>query len=62
MSVSAGTRIFHSTVLLAFLALARDRAVTRDELAEVLWAQHLPAHWAGALRGVLSQIRAALVG
>ncbi len=46
--------------VLAFLAL-ENRSVTHDELAELLWGQRPSRHWRGAVRGVLSKIRAALV-
>lgn len=41
----------------AVLVLERHRAVTRDELAYVLWGDELGAHWRGALRGVLTRVR-----
>jgi predicted ATPase/DNA-binding SARP family transcriptional activator len=45
---------------LAYLVLERHRPVPRDELAEVLWGEHLPATWTAALRGVLSRVRSTL--
>lgn len=49
-------------LVLAALALLR-RPVLRDEVAELLWGDTpLPDHWAGAVRGVVSKVRSALVG
>ena len=46
---------------LAALALLH-RPVLRDEIAELLWGDApLPDHWAGAVRGVVSKVRASLV-
>jgi DNA-binding SARP family transcriptional activator len=47
---------------LAFVAvvLAGDRAISRDELAEIVWADGPPATWASALRVAMSKVRAAL--
>lgn len=42
---------------LAFLVSERHRPVTRDELAEVLWGEELPATWEPSLRGVVSRVR-----
>ncbi|MCB0971366.1 MAG: hypothetical protein KDA97_07605 [Acidimicrobiales bacterium] len=49
-------------LVLAFLVLSRDRAVTRDELAEVLWLQELPPRWSATLRTVLGRLRRFLDG
>lgn len=46
--------------VLAYLVLA-ETPVLRDELARLLWGDDLPKHWQGALRGVVSKIRAAFV-
>lgn len=46
---------------LAILVLERHRAVTRHELAHALWGDELGPHWQGALRGVLSRVRDALL-
>ena len=46
-------------LVLAYLLL-EGRTVSRDELAELLWGDEIPTHWAGAVRGVLSKVRAAL--
>lgn len=45
---------------LAYLALA-ERPVDREELADLLWGDHLSDHWKGAVRGVLAKVRSALV-
>ncbi len=45
---------------LVMLALERQRAVNREELAELLWGEDLPDHWPGAVRGVLTKVRAFL--
>lgn len=48
-------------LVLAALALLR-RPVLRDEIADLLWGDTpLPDHWAGAVRGVVSKVRSALV-
>ncbi|MDQ3641242.1 MAG: hypothetical protein M3450_07220, partial [Actinomycetota bacterium] len=44
----------------AYLVLERRRPVPRDELADVLWGEGLPATWSAALRGVLSRLRSTL--
>ncbi|MGI8808524.1 MAG: BTAD domain-containing putative transcriptional regulator, partial [Acidimicrobiales bacterium] len=44
----------------AYLVLERHRPVPRDELADALWEEGLPATWTAALRGVLSRLRATL--
>lgn len=46
--------------VLTALAL-ENRPVSRDELAHLLWGDRLTDHWQGALRGVLSKVRTALV-
>ena len=46
--------------VLALLASERHRSVTRAEIAEVLWSEDLPGHWAGAVRGVVSKLRSFL--
>jgi DNA-binding SARP family transcriptional activator len=38
--------------------LVEARPVERYELGELLWGERLPDHWAGAVRGVLSKVRA----
>jgi DNA-binding SARP family transcriptional activator len=47
-------------VALAYLVTERSRPVDRHELAEVLWAEDLPATWASALRTHLAKLRAVL--
>lgn len=47
------------SAVLARLALSAG-ATTRDELADLLWGEHLSSHWQGALRGVLAKVRASL--
>lgn len=44
----------------AYLVLERERPVPRDELADVLWGEDLPATWTAALRGALSRVRSNL--
>jgi DNA-binding SARP family transcriptional activator len=41
----------------AFLLAERNHAVSRDELAEVLWPGQLPRSWEAAVRGVVSKVR-----
>lgn len=50
-----------AALVLAMLWQER-RAVTRDELAELIWGEdgELSPHWPGAVRGVLSKLRAQL--
>jgi len=45
---------------LAYLVAERHRPVTRDELAEVLWADHLPRSWETSLRGLTLRLRGLL--
>lgn len=42
------------------LVLERHRSVSRSEVADALWDGDLPPHWAGAVRGVISKVRAFL--
>jgi DNA-binding SARP family transcriptional activator/streptogramin lyase len=44
----------------AYLAAQNGRAVPRDELAEVLWREELPATWEKALRVLMTKLRALL--
>src|SRR5919202_4803076 len=45
---------------LAYLVSERHRPVTRDELAEVLWGDDLPASWEQMVRGTVSSLRGLL--
>ena len=47
-------------VVFAMLAGARHRPVPKEELAEALWPEELPASWQAALRGVVTKVRSAL--
>lgn len=58
--VPVAVRGSQPATILAFLALA-EAPVLRDGLAHVLWGDDLPKHWQGALRGVVSKVRAAFV-
>jgi SARP family transcriptional regulator, regulator of embCAB operon len=49
-------------LLVAYLALNRDRPVARNELVEAVWAGELPQSPADALAALLSKARAALGG
>jgi basic membrane lipoprotein Med (substrate-binding protein (PBP1-ABC) superfamily)/DNA-binding SARP family transcriptional activator len=44
----------------AYLAAQHGRAVPRDELAELLWGEELPATWEKALRVMMTKLRALL--
>jgi YVTN family beta-propeller protein len=44
----------------AYLAAQRGRPVPRDELADVLWGEELPATWEKALRVLMTKLRALL--
>ena len=50
--------------LLAFVRLAIDRgqAVSRDELATMLWPDKLPRAWDAALHSIVSKLRVLLAG
>ena len=45
---------------LAYLVSERHRPVTRDELADVLWADDLPRSWETSLRGMALRLRGLL--
>ena len=47
-------------LLFAYLVVAQGRPVPRDELAEALWEQALPATWDKALTVLVSKLRALL--
>ena len=47
-------------LVLAMLALERDRAVPTGELADELWGEDPPRAWDGALRALVSKVRSAL--
>ena len=47
-------------LLFAYLALNRDRTVTRDELVDALWPYDTPAAAASALTVLVSKVRAAV--
>lgn len=49
-------------LVLALLGLNHGRPVRADELAEVLWPEGRASHWEGAIRGVISKLRAFLSG
>src|ERR1700694_1944323 len=48
-------------LLFAYLVAAQGRPVPRDELAEALWGESLPATWDKALTVIVSKLRALLV-
>src|SRR4029078_184266 len=48
-------------ILFAYLAVQHGRACPRDELAELLWGENLPATWEKALRVLTTKLRALLV-
>ncbi len=47
-------------IALAYLVTERDRPVTRDQLAEVLWGDDLPRSWETSLRGMAQRLRGLL--
>jgi len=47
-------------LLFAYLATAPGRAVPRDELAEVVWGEAVPATWDKALSVLVSKLRGVL--
>lgn len=65
VAVEAGTHSAGETGLgrlgrtaLAYLVCERDRPVARDELADALWGEDLPASWEQLLRGLVAKVRA----
>src|SRR5262245_59229290 len=47
-------------ILFAYLVAQKARPVPRDELAELLWGDELPATWEKALRVLMTKLRALL--
>ena len=47
-------------IVFAYLAVQKGRPVPRDELAEMLWGEELPATWEKALRVLMTKLRALL--
>src|SRR4029450_14061855 len=47
-------------ILFAYLAAQHGRPTPRDELAELLWAEELPATWEKALRVLMTKLRTLL--
>ena len=47
-------------IVFAYLAAQNGRPVPRDELAEVLWGEELPATWEKALRVLMTKLRTLL--
>jgi SARP family transcriptional regulator, regulator of embCAB operon len=47
-------------LLVAYLVLNRDHSVSRDELIEATWGEHMPPSTGAALSALLSKIRRAL--
>jgi branched-chain amino acid transport system substrate-binding protein len=47
-------------IVFAYLAAQSGRPVPRDELAELLWGDELPATWEKALRVLMTKLRAVL--
>ena len=47
-------------ILFAYLAAQKGRPVPRDELADLLWGEELPATWEKALRVLMTKLRALL--
>ena len=47
-------------ILFAYLTVQHGRSVPRDELAELLWGENLPATWEKALRVLTTKLRALL--
>jgi DNA-binding SARP family transcriptional activator len=58
--IEAGLPSRQGRLLFAYLALNRDRAVTRDELADALWPYAMPTAAPSALTVLVSKLRAAL--
>lgn len=68
VTVDAGDLVVHERDLpgnqarlaLAMLAVEHRHPTSRDQLADELWPDHLPASWWTALRAVISKIRTTL--
>ncbi len=58
--VEAGLPGRQGPLLLVYLAANRDRAVSRDELIEALWPDHVPSSPESALSVLLSRLRSSL--
>jgi DNA-binding SARP family transcriptional activator len=50
----------HAQLVLAMLAVERERTIAQDELAEVLWPTRVPRSWESMLRTAVSRVRASL--
>src|SRR3954468_8660336 len=44
-------------LVLAYLVCERERAVRREELADLLWSDRLPDSWPASLSAVISRLR-----
>ena len=44
-------------LVLAYLVCERERAVRREELADLLWPELLPDSWTASLSAVISRLR-----
>lgn len=51
-----------SRLAFAYLCLHQDRSVPRDELADAIWPDELPAAWETSLSAVVSKLRTLLKG
>ena len=68
LTVEAGEAVAHerdlpgnqARVALAMLAVEHKRALARDQIADELWPERLPASWQTALRAVISKVRSSL--
>src|SRR5918994_5142024 len=47
-------------ILFAYLAAQNNRPIPRDELAELIWGEELPATWEKVLRVLMTKLRALL--
>lgn len=46
-----------AALVFVYLICERSHPVRREDLADLLWPDHLPPHWPGAVRGVLARVR-----